>query len=318
MNKKTKFSTHVADKWRRLDTLKSAPLAAFPKTLMLEVTNACNLACIMCAHPKMTRKAGLMPVQLGTRVIAEAAQLGAQEVALYSTGEPLIHKQLEEFICAAHKHGLRSYITSNGLLLNMETAQMLCNSALDSFKFSIDAANKESYEKVRVNGNFDQLLEKVKLLKSVRDATASPMKIICACLKFSDSADEQQKQKDFEALFSPWCDSIFFSEVTNLGGKIKTSDSPTLTHNKPACRLLWDKLIVTYDGKLSACCIDFNAELIYADLAQESMESSWNNSLMQQWRQFHLEQKTTQMPMCGTCNTPVIHTPANLDQVNRM
>ena len=41
----------------------------------------------------------------------------------------------------------------------------ICNSGLSSFKFSIDALNKEEYEKNHIGDSYDNLLENMKIMK---------------------------------------------------------------------------------------------------------------------------------------------------------
>ena len=43
----------------------------FPSTIVIELTNYCNLKCSMCAHEYMTRKRGRMDKQLAMKIIDE-------------------------------------------------------------------------------------------------------------------------------------------------------------------------------------------------------------------------------------------------------
>ena len=269
---------------------------------MLEVNNACNLKCVMCYNPDMVRSKGTMPVEMGIRAINEAAEMGIQEVTFYTVGEPLIYRHLEILIKEAKRLGLYCYLTSNGLLLNKKTAEMFCAQGLDSFKFSIDGSNKEEYEEIRLNGNFDILLEKVKLLKDTRDIMGSNMKIICATV-----ITERNKNStgEFKKLFEPLSDSIFVSEMTNQGGKIDLENLSEIQkeHFSP-CRILWDRIVICYDGKITACCIDFDAELTYDHYNKTSLSEAWNNQIIKNWRTAHINHDVSNVPLCKDCTLP--------------
>ncbi len=292
----------ITNKWNVFDKAEKSVIAPVPRLLMLEVTNACNLKCIICNNTNMKRPKGNMPVELGKKAIREAAKWGVKEVALFTTGEPLLYKNLEQLIIEAKKNKLYCYLTSNGLLLNEQKAEMLCQTELDSIKFSIDSSNKEEYEKIRVNGSFDKLLNNIQLLKKIRDNLNAPLKIICSAIII---AQNQEKIKAFRKLFEPLADSILFSEMSNLGGKISNATLCKREDIKP-CRLLWDRIIINYDAKISACCVDFDAELVYADYNTNTLEEVWNNTTIKKWRELHLGGNTKLMPMCGDCNTPFL------------
>lgn len=297
-----KITDRIVENWEKLEGTLNSHFTPPPRLLMLEVNNACNLKCIMCNNPNMVRKIGTMPVELGLKAIGEAAAFGIKEVALFTVGEPLIYRHLEELIHETKKHKLYCFLTSNGQLLNEKTAEMLCKSGLDSFKFSIDGSNKEEYEDIRIKGKFKKLLRNVKLMKTVRDRTGSKMKITCATVLMNRN---RNSTKEFKKLFTPLADSILISEMNNLGGKIQT-ENMLVEKNvvKSPCRLLWDRIVICYDGKITACCVDFDAELTYDDYNRTSISEAWNNQTLQNWRLSHLKGDVSDIPLCKDCTAP--------------
>jgi len=302
---KEKTIERIIGNWEKIDQMQKSSIASVPRLLMLEVTNSCNLRCKMCGNPQMTRSKGMMQKNLGIRIIHEAAQMGIKEVALYTTGEPLLYPHLEQLIAQAKKEELYCFITSNGLLLNDSSIEMLCKSQLDSFKFSIDGSNKQEYELIRRQGNFDTLLKNIKLLKEKRDQLKSQLKIICGMVLLKEN---QNHQLDFKKVFEPFCDDILISKATNIGGKFDKNEpgEKKLNHPIKPCRLLWDRIIVNYDGKITACCVDFNAELVYDDYNSSSLTKAWNNQKIQEWRNRHLSGNIKELPLCNVCDAPYI------------
>ena len=88
----------------------------FPTTnFLLELSNACNHACLFCAHQKMKRKVGKMSGEMVESVLRQAYDLGAREVGMYATGEPFLVPELPEYIRLAKDMGYTYvYLTSNG------------------------------------------------------------------------------------------------------------------------------------------------------------------------------------------------------------
>lgn len=121
-------------------------MANIPKNMLLEVTNICNDCCIFCANQKSTRKRGFIEKELAKKILKEAYELGTRDVGFYATGEPLVNKDLEEYIRYAKELGYKyTYITTNGALMDKERAKSIIDAGIDSVKFSINASNKKDY-----------------------------------------------------------------------------------------------------------------------------------------------------------------------------
>lgn len=284
---------------------------------MLEVTNACNLKCKMCGNKDMTRAKGMMSTDMAKRAIKEAAAIGIKEVALFSTGEPFLYSHLEKLILEAKANDLYCFLTSNGMLLNEKVAEMLCRSGLDSFKCSIDGTNKQEYESIRKGGNFDLLLGNIKYLRQRRDELGSKLKIICGMVLLDEN---KNKVSVFKELFGSIADDILVANAANIGGKnkeISWDESFDFDMPKP-CKLLWDRIVVNYDGKITACCVDFDAELVYGDYNSDCFLDVWNNNVMQKWRKDHLSGDIKSMPLCNKCDAPYISESNRLKQAQKI
>ena len=90
----------------------------FPKTnFLMELSNACNHACIFCTHQKMQRKVGFMDKSFAFNILQQAYDLGTREVGFYATGEPFLINDLADYVAKAKEIGYTYvYLTSNGAL----------------------------------------------------------------------------------------------------------------------------------------------------------------------------------------------------------
>ena len=55
------------------------------------------------------------------------------------------------------------------------------------------------------------------------------------------------------------------------------------------CYQLWTYLNVTLEGYLSACCSDFDADLVVGDLRRQTIQEAWHSPEFQALRQRHIE-----------------------------
>ena len=242
--------------------------------------------------------------------------MGIQEIALFTTGESLLYKNLTVLIIEAKRHGLYCYLTSNGLLLNREKCIGLCKAGLDSIKISVDGSNREEYERIRLGGDFLKLLKNISLLRDIRDKLGSEMRISVSAVLLEEN---KKSIENFKSYFSELADEILISPLSNQGGKIDRMDVQSNSTHKQIpvpCNQLWDRIVVTYTGEISVCCIDFEAELVYGDLRSSSLEKIWNSESMQSFRRDHLTRNLDIHALCRDCNYPYLCNPEELIKLN--
>lgn len=312
--------SEIVEAWRSFEGGEGRIEAPRPTTLMLEVTNACNLSCTMCMNPKMQRKLGRMSLELLERILGQAKGFGIERIALYTTGEPFMHPKIFDIIERVKSHGFYAYITTNLQLLDASRIERLLTSGIDSLKYSIDGINQQEYESIRLKGSYDKLMENIGLIKQRRDALGVNVKLMIGIILANYNYKEKGK---YIERYGPYVDEIIFSLISNQAGhidptelaKLKPRDLVAMTDWKP-CRQMWDRLVVTYDGKLVACCIDFEAQLEYGDLTRQTLDQAWNSPAMQRLRRAHLRRDLAAYPLCQGCDSPFIQQTEVFEQLN--
>ena len=132
------------------------------KNALIEVSNACNHACVFCSNSLMLRKIGTLDLKIYEKFVLQAVKNGLSEIGLYSTGEPLITKNIGEYVSKAKSLGVkRIYITTNGSLASLDKIKSLKDQGIDSIKFSINAATRESYKIIHGKDDFEKVLKNV-------------------------------------------------------------------------------------------------------------------------------------------------------------
>lgn len=304
INYVAKQSSNILDKEYPLE-------APFPKNLMIELTNACNLRCVMCYNRLMKRKKGFMDADTYKLILDNAREIGIKMVGLYTTGESFLHPQIFDFIKLAKDRGFEYvYVTTNGIVLNEERIKKIFDSGLDSLKFSIDGTSKETYEKIRIGGNFEVLYNNIKMVREMRDALKSKLKIYASFVLVNDNRHELNKFKEF---WKGLIDEVMIVVVGNQSSlQVKEFNKLVPEHLKNKiiktrdhCNLLWNRVVMTYDGKFTLCSEDFEGELIYGDIHKESMREAWNNEKMKAYRNMWKTRDFRLSPRCITCTSDI-------------
>ena len=280
----------------------------FPKNAMIELTAGCNHSCVFCTNPRMEIKGTRLDIDVYKKFIKDGHLLGLKEVGFYMRGEPLLDKRLEEFVKIAHKEGIEYiYITTNGALATIEKMKRLLAAGLSSVKFSVNSASREKYLETHGKDDFEKVLKNIKDLKEYKKISGKEFKIISSFVvtKFTENEIE-----DYKKIFLPLVDDMKILGVHGQAGQalseLKMLESNELTApfpkigNANPCTMLWDRVHLTQDGFLSLCCVDYDNNLIYADLNKESLKDAWNNDIVNKMRKLHVTQKL-EGTLCHNC-----------------
>ncbi|MBR1601476.1 MAG: radical SAM protein [Alphaproteobacteria bacterium] len=275
----------------------------FPYTnFLIETSNACNHACIFCAHQKMKRKIGKIDTKFLYDVLQQAYDLGTREVGFYATGEPFLVQELPDYIKHAKDIGYEYvYLTSNGSLATPEKIRDVIDAGLDSIKFSINAPERKMYEFIHGRDDFDIVVGHLKYLNEYRRLTGRKYKIFVTGIltRFTEKMKD-----DYAQVFGDLADEIVFKYVYNQGGYMPEIDtllkcrSDKETYRR--CNLPFDAICVTCEGYLSVENADFENMLIVADLNKVSLKEGWYGGKMKDIRQMFIDDKLTNT-VCDGC-----------------
>ena len=139
---------------------RSKTAEAPPVCVYLEVTNRCNLLCETCPR---TFEALEPPADMSWELFASIVdQLpGLARAVLHGVGEPMLVKELPRMIRYLKDRGIYVLFNTNGTLLAPRKRRELIETGLDELRVSLDAANAESFFKVRGKNMFDRIVRNV-------------------------------------------------------------------------------------------------------------------------------------------------------------
>jgi len=272
---------------------------AGPMKVIIENTNACNAHCVFCVHDKLTRKTGFMDFSLFRKIIADCANLKVKEVAIYRLGEPLLDPNFSEKVAYAKKAGIKIVSTNtNASLLNEETAIKILDSGLDIIYISLDANSKEVYERIRKGLNYDIVKKNIKRFIELKNSRNKEKPTII--LNFCRTDENKNQVKDFVREWNKH-GQVWISNTHDWAGKAEVKAKSGLARRIDPCRLLWTELIVSWDGKVPLCCIDYDDKIIMGDLKNESIREVWSGERLKKNRNIHMDGDFNKIPLCESC-----------------
>lgn len=148
----------------------------YPTQMSFEISNLCNLECIMCngMYSSLIRKnrEHLPPVQNNypDNFIEQLNEfIPHLKIATFIGGEPLIIKEyykIWESIIALNRN-CTIHIQTNATVIPEKFINLLNTGQFD-IGISIDAVTKEKYEAIRINANFEQVFYNIEKLLNFR------------------------------------------------------------------------------------------------------------------------------------------------------
>ena len=282
-------------------------LGAYPGLIGMELTNHCNLECVMCPQPQQTRDLGLMEEAFFEKIIDEVR--GRSEfVYLYGMGESLLHPKFFEMADYAVNAGLSTALSTNLSFLNEERSHKLLNSGINFITLALDGSTKETYESMRVGGEFEKNLEQAKYFLRLKNK----LEVKCSVdVQFIEMNENRSQANLVSELFTEEEKSAI-----NIFRVKPVFDSPSIVRDiikhKSPCYFLWSTMDITWDGKVDMCCMDYDAKVILGDLNKKTVCEVWNGEEMVALRDRHKKLDYESMPMCDKCPVPEMNYFSNI------
>ena len=274
-----------------------------PLRLWVEPTNRCTLRCVMCPNKELPEKdKGFMEIGLFKKTIDEAAGF-AHDVHLYHRGEALLHPRFPEMIRIAREAGLKTKLHTNATVLDEEKSRALIASGLADITFSFDGYDKESYESIRVGGNFEKTVGNMIRFLEIKKGLKS--KTPTAGLELIDFPDVYQRidpavKKAFLARFKGLpLDRLIVKKMHNWAGEVgglKSSEAFS------ACTFLWQALIILWDGTVLPCTQDFFGYYTLGNVKNATLREIWNGREAVGLREKMVRRDVRDLETCSGCD----------------
>lgn len=295
-----KFEERYLEKQHSINNIGINP--EFPNIIKIDICNTCNYQCIFCPQSKQSGKIGCIDDELCIKLIRDGYNAGARELALSSTGEPLLNMNLEKYIKLAKDIGYNYvFINTNGYLMDRSRCETLLTAGIDSIKVSLNSSRKK-YKLIHGVDGYDVVMNNIKSLAGTRKHMESQCRLFVSYVATSATADEADEVKK---AISEYVDDFVIMNANNRGGAISemegalSAGKDIFSYNYP-CSQIFNNAYVTAEGYLTACCQDFENVMVVADLHTESIKEAWNNETFTAFRKRYLK-RDLDGTLCMNC-----------------
>ncbi|MEN2774635.1 radical SAM protein [Acetivibrio clariflavus] len=262
-----------------IESLVKAKILASEKNLMLplpnielEITNYCNSSCVMCPRSKLSRKKGFMSEYIFGILTERLKELPVNEVEICGVGEPLLHKNVAEYVKKLKDIGInRVRINTNGSLLSDEKARALVESGLDSITISFHTIDPTKYFWMMKGLNYYNVLENI---KNFIEKYKKNVEVTITCVVSKYNIDEIEGFKNFWKEIS--IDNIYFQNIQSRAGNLYSVENPA---QKCKCPVFEQGLYISFEGKYLSCSNDFSGESSWGSIEESGLKECLNYKL---------------------------------------
>lgn len=244
------------------------------RKVYLEISNICNLSCRFCPGTRRPKKA-MTAEELS--VLLPKIRPYTDYLYFHLMGEPLLHKDLEQFLEMAGSHGFKVILTTNGTLLKKQQAMLLASPALHKINISLHA-----FEANDLAVPFETYLA-----DCFAFGRASAGKKLVVYRLWNNGGEDKQNRQILDAMKAGFPGEWI---VERLGTRIADRtyleygdkfDWPDLTaaegDSRVFCYGLRDQLGILCDGTVVPCCLDHEGDLALGNLLTQEMEQILNS-----------------------------------------
>ena len=276
----------------------------FPGVVLIDNCSACNLRCSCCDHKniKNHRKIELMSWDLHAKIIDEiAAENPDSRVWEIFYGDPFLVKDMPQRVAYAKSKGLTDVVlNTNGVLMTAERSRPLIEAGLDAMYVGLDAASKESYDQIRVGGNFDAVVENLQTYRDLLREHGRPHQKLFVQYVVCDI--NEHETETFREFWTQLGVNVKVRPRISWGGLI---DAPNLRPNdtveRKPCYWLMRTINICTDGRVAFCSADPHCRVPCGSVAEHSIKELWQGRL-HEYRVMHAEGRYGELPkICREC-----------------
>ena len=192
----------------------------YPRIIEFELDNTCNLECIMCdgnlssaIRKNREKRPPLLRIYDDSFLKQLKTFIPHLKVAEFAGGAPFlihIYYKIWDMILEVNPK-CEILITTSANTLNDKIKKLIARGRFN-FNISIDSLQKENYEKIRVNGNFERVMENILFYrKYCEEKTTSLCILVCPLRQnwrelpdFIRFADKLGVRVNFHVVFKPY------------------------------------------------------------------------------------------------------------------
>jgi len=292
---------------------------SYPDYIQLQTINACQASCTMCPYTTYSRvfQRGRIEEWLFDKITAEIAEHpGIHAFIPMLQNEPLLDKLLFDRLRRfreATSGRIALELVTNGALLTDEAVDHIREVKLDVLDISLDAATPETYAKIRVGLDYEQVMAGV---ERVIAADLPDTRVFVRLVRQRDNVHEIRA---FARRWRAKGVGVFIYSAHDRAGSVERFDERIRIPRElqPAlhklerrasrmyfghCPIPFSVASILHNGDVLMCVNDWARKEIVGNLRESTLGEVWNGERMREIRSLLSERRYEEIPACRDCS----------------
>jgi radical SAM protein with 4Fe4S-binding SPASM domain len=276
----------------------------FPMMCVLSFVYVCNAQCPNCPYTNSKIRSDYKDRPFMNedtfKIIADQCGEYGAWIRISGGGEPMLHPRAVELMEYAKRVGAKVGLITNGSKFTEESSIRLLEAQVDMIEFSVDAADPETYAKVRKGLNWNTLVKNIRRMVELRNKLKSSTKIIASGVN--------QVGVDIKAVTKFWAPIVDNFQkrkylTWGINDPSKSADStPYLPPEQLIpCPFIFERLNIDSRGKVMVCGFDIAAVTDMGNVHKQTIKEIWHREGFEYHRQMHLARRGHEIELCKNC-----------------
>lgn len=310
-------------------------LNPYPWCLEIETSTACNLKCIICEHTYWREPPRFMTFDQFKHIVDQFPRL--KRMGPTGIGNAFLNPEYLRMLAYLKKKNCYIDIFESFAMLKERDLQALVELEIDKVWVSLEAATPETYEKIRVGGNFEKTLANIRRLAELRDKARRLLPQLAfhfiitkwnidEMLLYVDLVKSLVGDTKRHGTMIFFTALLYFPEVENLrvalSAELKDQVDQrcrehhifntwncNLTVDRPACECMrWNEPFVLVSGDVQCCCgineanqRAYQVQHSFGNLLRTDFKDLWYSDVYGNFRR--MLRQNVFPPICRYCRT---------------
>jgi len=292
-----------------------------PWIINLELSNACNLECVFCDHPVLKKEMVIKEMDdcLLSKIFSDVKEyLNSEEMnekiyelGLVGLGEPTLDKNFKRHIelINSYSHMFeRISFNSNLVSLKQKHTETLLGSQINSYTFSVNASNRDTYRKMMGKDRFEQVIGNLKLFLSQRRKKNTRARVDVQLFESDENNLEELRAIFPSGLLSGvnlFSRKVYSKPVIQQNTGLLHLHTPNGLERYP-CWDIYTRVYVDVEGNLYPCTIGNDSYREASDLFLGNINNADLFDIFESKKNKEARERSEQgklpYPECGECN----------------
>ena len=266
------------------------------KKIYIEITNCCNLSCSFCS--KTSKPKRTMTIEEFKNIISKIKSY-TDYIYLHVKVEPLLHKDLKEFLKIAEENDLKVNLTTNGTLFSQRVDDLKNSKALKKVNFSLHSENNYPNYFENIFQSVDKLPKDITVIYRLWTLSNSTLD--------KKSTEIVEKLKDYYNLSPQIVDKLYKEQNVKISSNIYVDKDnefiwPTVTEEKSNgyCHALKTHLGILVDGTVVPCCLDASGIINLGSIYTDTLENIMTTERYRKLKKSFQDHKPSEA-LCASC-----------------